>query len=43
MNRDKEEKVMIKIYVALIRKGLRKLEEVPEEIRAKVEDALKAK
>lgn len=32
---------MVKIYVALIQKGLRTLEEVSAEIRTKVEEALK--
>jgi len=33
---------MIKIYVALIKKGLKTLNEVPEKIRAEVEAALTA-
>lgn len=32
---------MIKIYVSLIRKGFKTLEDVPERIRAEVEQALK--
>lgn len=31
---------MIRIYLALIRKGLKKLEDVPENIREKVKEAL---
>ena len=31
---------MVKIYVALINKGLRRLEEVPESIREAVKEAL---
>lgn len=31
---------MVKIYVALIRKGLRTIDDVPEAIRAEVEAAL---
>lgn len=32
---------MVSVYVSLIRKKLKTLEEVPLEIRAKVEEALK--
>ncbi len=32
---------MAKIYVALIKKGLKKLEDVPEKLRAEVEKILK--
>lgn len=32
---------MVSVYVSLIRKKLKKLEEVPLEIRVKVEEALK--
>lgn len=32
---------MVKIYVSLIRKGFKTLEDVPERIRAEVEQALK--
>lgn len=32
---------MVKIYVSLIKKGLRTIDEVPEKIRAQVEEALK--
>lgn len=31
---------MVKIYVSLIKKGLRTIDEVPEKIRAQVEAAL---
>lgn len=33
---------MVKIYLSLIRKGLKTLEEVPERIRAEVEKLLEA-
>lgn len=33
---------MAKIYVALIKKGLKKLEDVPEKLRAEVEKLLQA-
>ena len=36
-----EDTIMVSIYVSLIRKKLKTLEEVPLEIRAKVEEALK--
>lgn len=36
----KEEKEMVKIYVALIKKGLRTIEQVPEKIREEVRKAL---
>ena len=32
---------MIKIYVALIRKGIKTIEDVPEQIREKVKKTLK--
>ena len=32
---------MVKIYVSLIRKGFKTLDDVPERIRAEVEQALK--
>lgn len=31
---------MVKIYVALIKKGLKRLEEVPEKLRKKVQEML---
>ena len=36
-----EDTIMVSVYVSLIRKKLKTLEEVPMEIRAKVEEALK--
>lgn len=33
---------MAKVYVALIKKGLKKLEDVPEKLRAEVEKLLQA-